>query len=373
MIHIKGNNEIEDILRKEIHNKTLSSSLLFVGESYTGKRLAVLSLAESFLQTNPIDSPYFITLGKLPREEEWKIFYQLYLDKNVNFYFLKNFLLYFMKKFNPLIWQQNDNKVKINLEDLNTIQEIISVEKEPSLKEWEKINQIILKIYSLYPKNISIDQIRSLKEWAFSLKGVSKISFIEGAESLSISAMNALLKILEEPPSDFLCVLGTAKRSNLPDTLLSRLRSFSFNPYSKKKAIQNLKEYYQITDNFTSFSNFFNSSSLKEKEKIQSLAKNYYLSLQERNFFPDSLPWKEVFSAKEGNYKNSLEKFLKELLLLWRKEVLDQPKQVYFFQKLSYSLNKEAELAFSLNQNPISFLERLYYQLKKIYITNEDY
>lgn len=373
MVNIQGSNEIENTLKREIQNKTLNSSLLFVGEPYTGKRLAALSLAKSYLGTNPLNSPYFISLGSLPREEEWKTFYELYLEKKISSSFLKNFVLYFMKKFNPQIWQIGDAKSKINLEDLNKIQEIILEEIELSLKEWEKINQAILRVYPLYAKSISINQVRALKEWAFSLKGVAKIAFIEGASSLSHSAMNALLKILEEPPENFICILGTNKKSELPATLLSRLRTFTFTPYKKEEIQESIEKTYHINNIPPNLYDFFNSSSLKERKELQSLAKDYYISLQERDFFPEKLPWKNIFSSKEGSYKNSLESFLKELLYLWKKEALNNPNKIYFFQKLNTSLNQEAEIAFLLNQSPISFLEKLYYQLKKIYIADEDF
>lgn len=373
MNNLKGNDNVNHFIEEEFNKNSLSSSLLFLGDPYTGKRLGALSLGKLYLKHNPIESPYFLSLGALPREEEWQTFYQLYLEKKIGYPFLKSFILYFMKKFNPIIWNIGDIKSKVDSQDLNTIQEILFESKEPSSKEWEKINQLILKVYSLYPKNISIGQIRSLKEWAFSLKGEVKIVFIEEASSLSPSAMNGLLKILEEPPEDFICILSANKRNELPSTLLSRLRSFTFTPYSQEETQKIIKENYEIRENISSLYDFFNASSLKEKDKIRSLAKDYYLSLQERSFFPDGLPWKEIFSIKEGKYKESLEFFLREILSFWKKEVSHYPNKTYFFQKLTLILNEEAQVAFLLNQNPISFLENLFYQLKKIYISEEDF
>ena len=51
-----------------------------------------------------------------------------------------------------------------------------------------------------------------------------KIALIEEADTLSISAHNALLKTLEEPPSQVMIILLARRTSQLPATILSRCR-----------------------------------------------------------------------------------------------------------------------------------------------------
>ena len=45
---------------------------------------------------------------------------------------------------------------------------------------------------------------------------------------LSISAFNALLKILEEPPEHLMFILATTELHKVPATILSRCQRFSF-------------------------------------------------------------------------------------------------------------------------------------------------
>ena len=80
-------------------------------------------------------------------------------------------------------------------------------------------------------KEISVDEIRKINHF-FSLsstKAKYRIVIIDNINELSISASNALLKILEEPPSNGIFILiSENKRSVLP-TIISRCRILECN------------------------------------------------------------------------------------------------------------------------------------------------
>ena len=73
--------------------------------------------------------------------------------------------------------------------------------------------------------NISIESIRNLKRF-FELSshqiGGNKVILIHNAESLTLNAANALLKILEEPPENSYLILTTNSISALLPTIISR-------------------------------------------------------------------------------------------------------------------------------------------------------
>ncbi|MCA9390135.1 hypothetical protein KC571_01920 [candidate division WWE3 bacterium] len=72
--------------------------------------------------------------------------------------------------------------------------------------------------------SITIDTIRSLKEWAY-LKPFSqdeKIAVIVDAQQTTIEAQNALLKLLEEPPRQTILLLHIDDEKNVLPTILSR-------------------------------------------------------------------------------------------------------------------------------------------------------
>jgi DNA polymerase-3 subunit delta' len=73
-------------------------------------------------------------------------------------------------------------------------------------------------------KDIGIDQVRALSEALFlrSFRGGAKIAVISVAESMNRHSFNALLKTLEEPPSDTYLVLATGRIDRIPRTIVSR-------------------------------------------------------------------------------------------------------------------------------------------------------
>ncbi len=81
-------------------------------------------------------------------------------------------------------------------------------------------------------RGISIDQVRDLiKTLDLSSFGNSyKIGIIDEAETMSLEAMNALLKILEEPKSKVVLILITSNIESLPKTVVSRTQVLNFYP-----------------------------------------------------------------------------------------------------------------------------------------------
>ena len=73
--------------------------------------------------------------------------------------------------------------------------------------------------------SISIEKIRQLKAHIFQkpISAPYKVVIIEQANLLTMQAQNALLKILEEPPSHALIILEAPTKSSLLPTVISRV------------------------------------------------------------------------------------------------------------------------------------------------------
>ena len=78
--------------------------------------------------------------------------------------------------------------------------------------------------------NNGVDNIRTLRDDAiYSPAEVNKrVYIIDEVHMLSMSAFNALLKIIEEPPEHLLFILATTELHKVPATILSRCQRFSF-------------------------------------------------------------------------------------------------------------------------------------------------
>lgn len=82
-----------------------------------------------------------------------------------------------------------------------------------------------------------IDEIRKIKENAVfpPILGKYKIFVLDEVHSLTSEAWQALLKILEEPPSYCVFFLLTTNIYKIPDTIISRCRVYNFNNLSEEE------------------------------------------------------------------------------------------------------------------------------------------
>ena len=83
--------------------------------------------------------------------------------------------------------------------------------------------------------NNGVDNVRDLRDDAiYSPSQVKmRVYIIDEVHMLSISAFNALLKIIEEPPKHLLFILATTELHKVPATILSRCQRFSFRRISQ--------------------------------------------------------------------------------------------------------------------------------------------
>ena len=138
-------------------------------------------------------------------------------------------------------------------------------------------------------KEIGIDQIRKIKGIVnlTPLSGSSKIVIIEEADSLTISAANSLLKLLEDTPPNVFIILLARGFGNLPATLRSRCQVLRFLPPSSEELSCFLKKEFDL--------------SLIDAQKISNLSLNL-----------PRLAIKLAENKEEGfkNRENLMEKFI---------------------------------------------------------------
>ncbi len=91
--------------------------------------------------------------------------------------------------------------------------------------------------------NNSVENIRTINsEVSYLPSGMSyKVYIIDEVHMLSISAFNALLKTLEEPPSHVIFILATTESHKIPATILSRCQRFDFKRVSHDPMLERLQ------------------------------------------------------------------------------------------------------------------------------------
>ncbi len=104
--------------------------------------------------------------------------------------------------------------------------------------------------------NNSVENIRELREQVNFTPANAKyrVYIIDEVHMLTLSAFNALLKTLEEPPAHVIFILATTEVHKLPSTILSRCQRFDFKRIEPKNICERLKfvaekEDFTVTDN----------------------------------------------------------------------------------------------------------------------------
>jgi DNA polymerase-3 subunit gamma/tau len=131
--------------------------------------------------------------------------------------------------------------------------------------------------------NRGIDEIRDLKEKVYYVPVASKykVYIIDEAHMLTMQAFNALLKTLEEPPSNVVFILATTEPDKIPSTIVSRCERFYFKPISAQGLFNKIKdvatqEKVEISDGAALLISKFSSGSLRNALSILDQAITMY-------------------------------------------------------------------------------------------------
>ncbi len=95
-------------------------------------------------------------------------------------------------------------------------------------------------------KPLSVEEIRDIRRDTFTRpnEGQRKIYVIFQGDALNASAQNALLKILEEPPSYALFLLVTGESGAMLETICSRCQKLTLRPLDSQETMAWLREKY---------------------------------------------------------------------------------------------------------------------------------
>lgn len=101
--------------------------------------------------------------------------------------------------------------------------------------------------------NNSVDDVREIIDNAKrkSLDSEFKIYILDEVHMFSTGAWNALLKLLEEPPSGTIFIMCTTDPQKIPATILSRVQRYDFSKISLDNIVARLKYIIKQEDNET--------------------------------------------------------------------------------------------------------------------------
>jgi DNA polymerase III subunit gamma/tau len=201
-----------------------------------------------------------------------------------------------------------------------------------NLNSIDKNPQANIDIYEMdAASNTSVDDVRLLIENASTppLVGDYKVFIIDEVHMLSKSAMNALLKILEEPPVYLVFVFATTNPEKILPTILSRLIKLDLNNHTIEDLEKNLKRI--ANDKSMNIDDKSINLIAKKANGGQRDAINYLQTLNEYNLeeynisnvssilgvLPDELVKSIIYTVKSSNvtleYKKNLISVIQKL------------------------------------------------------------
>lgn len=263
-------------------------------------------------------------------------------------------------RFSETLWAESDKFSKIaplieSIEsDLLGLSSLVT-DSEKLEKKCSDIIKNCEKLDSFLYESIPIDQIRGASSW-LRIKATNgkKVFIIENAEKMLDAARNALLKILEEPPSDAVFILTTSKRGAIMQTILSRVRVYNFTERSAIEQKEILEKVFH-NNQFNKIQDFLYSLLPLTSAELRSVAIRYYDSIKK-----GQIPSAEsiIKSCSSFEPKILFKMFLENLM-----EVNSDFSNSAFYSVLAEKNLKSIQECFNnvsiFNQSTLSAIERL--------------
>ena len=186
--------------------------------------------------------------------------------------------------------------------------------------------------------NNGVDEIRDLKSKINLVpsKLKYKVYIIDEVHMLSISAFNALLKTLEEPPSHVIFILATTEFYKVPETIVSRCQCLNFSRIKTSSIEKRLKEIanlenIKIDDDAIRAIADYSAGGMRDALGMLDKLSSYNL---------DKITEEDFLKINGLISKNDIDDFLKAILNHDNKTVIDT---INKFEELGYDFSKLLE------------------------------
>lgn len=222
----------------------------------------------------------------------------------------------------------------------------------------ENLRKALKELYSALPKSttVTINQVRSIDRWVHQTNIANQLRFVilEGIEQTNASARNALLKLLEEPPQGVYFILISEHPSRIMQTILSRVRRYSFAPLSFEAQQRMIAEYGE--HGYADLASFYLIQSGINLEASKEIVMRLITSLATKKPL-DSRSVAEITEAidKSGSFEY--------VLTTLSEEIACQNFSASYIQKAIDLINHAHSTTVLYNQNQRFAAEALYYRL----------
>ena len=309
-----------------------------------------------------------------------------------------------LRRFDAVLWQDEENKIKAALGVAAEIEELLDqIEPGKDISTLTNLDKIIEAIAAhcknLCSENVAdkvhVNQIRRLSYWVhLSSLSVQKSIIIENADRMQGPPSNALLKLLEEPPKNVSFFLLTTRKSQVVPTIRSRLRTYSFQERSVETQLEVLRVIFrQEPDGFRSLRDYLMAWKDIKPSELAKLARTFFelvvrdadQSLADRGtlYQGSMMPAVDLPQALVDNFNGRaaselLTSFAEELLYLFQAQLRKQTTggdgaltnahssvSLGVLERWSDLLQHSLLTMNSFNLNPQLVVENLYYRMRE--------
>ena len=273
-------------------------------------------------------------------------------------------------RFNQVLWEGDEKVSKIAaltsvIDEM--LEELDPVRPLPELSALEKsaealVAQCIKLESSFMYDSVPVSQIRRAASWArLTATEGKRVMIFERADRMQDSVRNALLKILEEPPSDTFFILTAERKNAVLPTILSRVRTYAFierSPDRQREVVQRIFH----EDGYNSVAAYLNGFLPVGTEDIQTAAQTFTGELKKGDVPDiDSL----VKRMKNFEPRTMLSLFFNAVLDTVKKDCSAQNgcglSSTVYKTRITEEVKRSYEDIIVYNQTPLAALESLAY------------
>lgn len=274
----KTQGEIASQLSELVKGTSFPNALLFSGSACTGRMFA----SRALVQALGIPSENVLIVSDRNHSYRIRTALQLYRKNRNNSakVFLKDTVWTLLQQFHGALMDSQSPAGKKKFSDAAEISDVLreldGVDESQADKFADKLEKAIGPLMeSTRTSAISVGQVRAIRDWCAtsSMDGVQKFVIIEGLENANDSAVNALLKTLEEPPRGTHFILISSNAGRIPATILSRVRKFRFKDFTEVEKKYVLSSLFVDPNKFESLEAFFLQGSGIDDALLSSSAK----------------------------------------------------------------------------------------------------
>ncbi|HKL57792.1 MAG TPA: hypothetical protein VJ854_05275, partial [Sphaerochaeta sp.] len=212
---------------------------------------------------------------------------------------------------------------------------------------------------------ISVNQVRSLEEWInrTSMGQQKTFIIIEGLEQTNASARNSLLKMLEEPPTDTYFFLVSEYPNRIMQTILSRVRKYSFPPLQEEGVNALLTPFFLGDERFESLESFFLQGGGLDLSRHAKIVETLLISIADHVYLQEA-QFNELLSFvdDQGSYEYVLKRLLTSFALMLGRDKITWQRA----KALSSIISESYSTATLYNQNKRLMFEALYLKLMEV-------